>query len=320
MPRDGSNIYTAPAGTTATSGTTIESAKYNAFVNDLVTDANTARPIVAGGTGATTAGAALAALGGQPADAELTAIAGLASAADRLPYFTGSGTAALATFTAAGRALVDDADAAAQRTTLGLGALATAATVTTAEIAAATLVTAAETIASNNNDTTIPTSAAVAGYAASKITAGVVYPTTGGTSVSIPSVPAGCKRITIGLNGVSTNSTSHVLLQIGNSGGIETTGYQSGSCHSGGSAESTAGFILFSDTAAVTLYGSVTLTLVDAATNLWASSHGGFSRTTVPIAGGGIKALSGVITQMQLTTVSGTATFDGGSVSVVYET
>src|SRR5210317_1435098 len=63
-------------------------------------------------------------------DAELAAIGGLTSAADKGIQFTGSGTAGTFDLTTAGKALLDDPDAAAQRTTLGLGSIATLNTVT----------------------------------------------------------------------------------------------------------------------------------------------------------------------------------------------
>lgn len=63
MPRNGQGVYSKPAGTTAVPNTTIESAKFNAVVDDFVQDANAARPLTAGGTGAPDAPGARSNLG-----------------------------------------------------------------------------------------------------------------------------------------------------------------------------------------------------------------------------------------------------------------
>lgn len=76
MPRNGSGIYSKVAGTTAVSGATIESSKYNAQVDDQVADANAARPVIAGGTGATDASAARVNLGVPTALDDVTAVLG----------------------------------------------------------------------------------------------------------------------------------------------------------------------------------------------------------------------------------------------------
>jgi hypothetical protein len=63
MPRDGSGIYTIPPGTHGITNTAISSSAYNTYVDDVAQDLNIPRPIVAGGTGASTASGALTNLG-----------------------------------------------------------------------------------------------------------------------------------------------------------------------------------------------------------------------------------------------------------------
>jgi hypothetical protein len=66
MSRNGSGVYSLPAGSAAVDDAIIDPVAFNTLISDLEADANTARPIVAGGTGATTAAAARTNLGAPP--------------------------------------------------------------------------------------------------------------------------------------------------------------------------------------------------------------------------------------------------------------
>lgn len=122
-------------------------------------------------------------------------------------------------------------------------------------------------------------------------------------------------------DGSSNDSGSQFIVQIGPVGGIETSGYLSTSANLIGAttqmAASTAGFIMNNNSAAAVLYGALTLTLMTG--NTWVAS-GVISRESGScLAMGGSKTLAGVLTQLRITSVSGTANFDAGSVNICYE-
>jgi hypothetical protein len=141
--------------------------------------------------------------------------------------------------------------------------------------------------------------------------------TTSGTTVDF-SIPSWAKRITVMLEAVSTNGITNLLIQLGDTA-VETTGYVSSAGDSGGSVQSTAGFIITNAVAAAdAFHGNVTLTLKDAANFTWTSSgvlaeDGGAGHYSA-----GSKSLSAALTTVRLTSVSAD-TFDGGSVNVIYD-
>lgn len=147
--------------------------------------------------------------------------------------------------------------------------------------------------------------------------------TTSGTDIDFIGIPSWAKKISILFAGVSTSGTADWLVQLGDAGGFEEADYVGGGSNVGASvaANNSVGFLVHVDvTAAATRSGIVTLMLEDASDFTWCQSG---ILTRADAAGmdlsSGYKSLSAALTQVRITTVGGTETFDAGAISIQYE-
>lgn len=146
---------------------------------------------------------------------------------------------------------------------------------------------------------------------------------TSGTLIDFNLIPVGVKKITLMLNGVSTNGTSGVQLRIG-SGSIATSGYTGSTSllvnpNFVSVTTPTNGFNLGTYAVATTFLNSViSLNLMDG--NTWmASMNGSYYTQNVTTQGTGSVTLSGVLDRLRITTINGTDVFDAGSVNISWE-
>lgn len=148
------------------------------------------------------------------------------------------------------------------------------------------------------------------------ITADTVKASTSGTTVDFTSIPSWVKRITVIFDGVSLTTNENLLVQLGDSGGLETSGYTSSSTQGTGSDTSTEGFIIRTKGSGRAAIG--TMTIVNITGNVWISSHSCAVTTTEAAVGGGTKTLSATLDRLTVTrTVSGN--FDAGQINIFYE-
>lgn len=153
---------------------------------------------------------------------------------------------------------------------------------------------------------------------------GTAQASTSGTSIDFTSIPTWVKRITIQFIGVSTSGSSAIIVQLGDSGGVETTGYlgsASGMDSIVTSASFTTGIAIHqSNNSGTVIHGTMTLTLEKAATFTWVgNSVIGYSNTAAMALGAGSKSTSAALDRIRITTVNGSDTFDAGEINILTE-
>jgi hypothetical protein len=149
--------------------------------------------------------------------------------------------------------------------------------------------------------------------------------TASGTSIDFTGIPSWVKRITVMFSGVSTTGTSPPIIQLGDAGGIENTGYLGSNSIVGSSVASlayTVGFGIGVSTAQWSASTSVNgcITINSLSGNLWACSGiVSNSANDASYITSGSKSLSDTLTQLRITTVGGAQTFDAGTINILYE-
>ena len=144
--------------------------------------------------------------------------------------------------------------------------------------------------------------------------------TTSGISVDITGIPTWVKHVVIMGVGVSSNGTSPYMIQLGDSGGIESSGYN-GNESIGPTAWSTGGLMMAATVAAATYTFVFEMTLEHDVNDVWVC-RGAIVRNDGTSAAGatfvGNKATSTALTQIRLTTAGGANTFDAGVMAISY--
>jgi hypothetical protein len=141
-----------------------------------------------------------------------------------------------------------------------------------------------------------------------------------GTSVDFTSIPSWVKRIIVSIDGMSTSGTSRPVLQLGDSGGIENSGYSGSTIGSGGGTANNSSSFILAETvsASLELTGQVILVRHNTS-NRWVEQHTLFTNGGSFQTGGGAKTLSATLDRVRLTMANGTDTFDAGTANIHFE-